>query len=60
MINSTNLLSFNGAFTSNYSGSTFITTAIPEPSTLIAAFALAGFFGWLLMRRLGGKTPHRS
>lgn len=52
-INNTSLFSFSSAFTSSWNGSdTFTITAIPEPSTVLAAIGLAGLMGWPLVRRL--------
>jgi hypothetical protein len=41
VINDASLFSFSGAFDSSWSGGNFTITAIPEPSTLLAPFALA-------------------
>ena len=51
-INDTSLFSFSGSFTSSYSGSTFTITAIPEPSTYVAAIVLLGLMLWPSRRRL--------
>ena len=53
-INNTGLFSFSGGFTSNWdSGSrTFTITAIPEPSTVIAALSLLALLAWPSRRRL--------
>jgi hypothetical protein len=44
--------SISGGFTANYSGSTFTITAIPEPSTIVAALGLAGLMLWPAAKRL--------
>ncbi|MBJ7326475.1 MAG: autotransporter-associated beta strand repeat-containing protein, partial [Chthoniobacterales bacterium] len=51
-INDTSFFSFSGDFTSSYSGSTFTITAIPEPSTYVAAVGLLGLMLWPSRRRL--------
>ena len=51
-INDGSLFSFSGGFNSTWSGGNFTITAIPEPSTLIAAFALMGALVASQMRRL--------
>ena len=53
-INDTGLFSFSNGFTSNWnSGSSIFTiTAIPEPSTVIAALALLALMAWPSRRRL--------
>ncbi len=55
-INNTSLFEFSNAFTSGWNGgtSTFTITAIPEPSTYVAALGLAGLMLWPLRRRLPG------
>jgi len=50
-INNPSLFSFNGDFTSSYNGSTFTITAIPEPSTYLAAAGLAGLLTLGSLRR---------
>ena len=52
VINDGSLFSFSGGFNSTWSGGNFTITAIPEPSTLIAAFALMGALVASQMRRL--------
>jgi hypothetical protein len=52
VINDRSLFSFSGGFNSTWSGSNFTITAIPEPSTLVAAFALMGALFASQMRRL--------
>jgi autotransporter-associated beta strand protein len=62
--------SFDNAFTSNWNPgtSTFTITAIPEPSTVVAALGLAGLMLWPARRRLvrdatsilGLRTPMRD
>ena len=44
--------STSGGFTSNWNGSTFTITAIPEPSTYLAAAGLFALFLWPMRRRL--------
>jgi fibronectin-binding autotransporter adhesin len=41
-----------GGFTSNWNGSTFTITSVPEPSTVLAALGLAGLMLWPAARRL--------
>jgi autotransporter-associated beta strand protein len=57
-INDTSLFQFSGGFTSawNDGNSTFTITAIPEPSTYVAAIALLALMLWPLRRRLRGKV----
>ena len=57
-INSTNLFQFSGGFTSAWNGSnsTFTITAIPEPSTYLAALGLLALMLWPLRRRLHAKV----
>jgi autotransporter-associated beta strand protein len=52
VINDGSLFSFSGGFNSTWSGGNFTITAIPEPSTLVAAFALMGVLVASQMRRL--------
>jgi fibronectin-binding autotransporter adhesin len=47
-----NINSTSGGFTSSWNGSTFTITAIPEPSTYLAAAALLGLMLWPSRRRL--------
>jgi fibronectin-binding autotransporter adhesin len=42
VINDSSLFSFSGGFNTTWSGGSFTITAIPESSTLVAAFALMG------------------
>jgi autotransporter-associated beta strand protein len=51
-INNGSLFSFSGGFNTTWSGGSFTITAIPEPSTLVAAFALMGALFASQMRRL--------
>ena len=44
--------SFDNSFTTNWNGSTFTITAIPEPSTIIAAAVLTGLLAWPSRRRI--------
>jgi hypothetical protein len=46
-----NITSTSGGFTSNWNGSTFTITAIPEPSTYLVAAALLGLMVWPWLRR---------
>jgi hypothetical protein len=57
-INNTSLFQFSGGFTSawNDGNSTFTITAIPEPSTYVAAIGLVTLMLWPLRRRLRGKV----
>jgi autotransporter-associated beta strand protein len=50
-INNSSLFGFDNGFTSNWDGTTFTITAIPEPSTILAAAGLAGFMLWRPLRR---------
>ncbi len=47
--------SISGGFTTSYDGGTFTITAIPEPSTVLAALGLGGLMLWPTVRRLRGK-----
>jgi len=53
-INNTSLFGFDNGFTSNWNSgaSTFTITAIPEPSTYLAAAGLFALFLWPIRRRL--------
>ncbi|MEI7864523.1 MAG: autotransporter-associated beta strand repeat-containing protein [Chthoniobacterales bacterium] len=51
-INNTSLFQFSGGFTSDWNGSTFTITAIPETSTYVAALGLMALLLWPLRRRL--------
>jgi hypothetical protein len=55
VINDASLFSFSGAFNSTWSGGNFTITAIPEPSTVVAAFALMGALLASQMRRLSWR-----
>lgn len=50
-INNSSLFGFDNGFTSNWNGSAFTITAIPEPSTVLAAAGLAGLMLWRPLRR---------
>jgi len=50
-INNTNYFKFDNGFTSNWNGSTFTITAIPEPSAYIAATGLIGLMLWRRKKR---------
>ncbi len=50
--------SISGGFTAAYSGSTFTITAIPEPSTLVAALGLAGLMLWPLRCRFSKSSTN--
>lgn len=58
-INNTNHFAFSGAFTTDWDGSTFTITAIPEASTLVAAFGLLALVLWVPCRKLFSvyRTP---
>lgn len=60
-INNTSLFDFSNAFTSGWNSgtSTFTITAIPEPSTYVAALGLAGLMLWPLRRRVVGRARLR-
>jgi autotransporter-associated beta strand protein len=47
-----NINSTSGGFTSNWNGSTFTITAIPEPSTYAAAIGLLGLMLWPSRKRI--------
>jgi len=55
LTNST-LFSFDNAFSSNWNGTTFTVTAVPEPSTMAAALGLAAVLLWPNRRRLMGNV----
>lgn len=47
-------------FSTGIQGDYFTITAIPEPSTILAAFGLAGLFGWPFVRRHLRRSPTNS
>jgi mRNA-degrading endonuclease toxin of MazEF toxin-antitoxin module len=59
-LNSADLATFSftngGIASSSWDGTTFTITAIPEPSTYVAAIALLALMLWPLRRRLRGKV----
>jgi len=57
-INNSSFFTFTngGIGSSSWNGSTFTITAIPEPSTYVAAIALLALMLWPLRRRLRGKV----
>jgi fibronectin-binding autotransporter adhesin len=57
-ISNTSLFGFDNAFSSawNSGTSTFTITAIPEPTTILAAIGLAGLLLWPARRRLLGSS----
>lgn len=52
--------SFDNGFTSNWDGSTFTITAIPEPSTIIAAIGLLGLMLWPARRYLWRNAEKKN
>jgi len=48
--------SFDNSYTTSFSTGTFTITAIPEPSTYVAAIGLLALMLWPLRRRLRGKV----
>jgi autotransporter-associated beta strand protein len=51
-INNGSLFSFDNSFTSSWNGSTFTITAIPEPSTYLAAAGLLSLMLWPSRKRI--------
>jgi autotransporter-associated beta strand protein len=51
-INNASFFSFDNGFTTDYSGGLFTITAIPEPSTYVAAAGLLALMAWPVRRRL--------
>ena len=54
-LNNTSLFQFSNGFTTSTEGSYFTITAIPEPSTYVAALGLLGLMLWSLRRRGGER-----
>ncbi len=50
-IRNTSLFAFDNSFTTDWDGSTFTITAIPEASTLVVAAGLTALFLWPVVRR---------
>jgi len=50
-IHNTSLFAFDNSFTTDWDGSTFTITAIPEASTVIVAMGLTALFLWPVVRR---------
>jgi len=48
--------SFDNSYTTSFSSGTFTITAIPEPSTYVAAIGLLGLMLWPLCRRQRAKV----
>jgi len=55
-LNNTSLFQFSNGFTTGTESGFFTITAIPEPSTYLAALGLLGLMLWPLRRRLRGKA----
>jgi hypothetical protein len=55
-LNNTSLFQFSNGFTTGTESGFFTITAIPEPSTYVAAIALLALMLWPLRRRLRGKA----
>jgi autotransporter-associated beta strand protein len=55
-LNNTSLFQFSNGFTTGTESGFFTITAIPEPSTYIAALGLLALMLWPLRRRLRGKA----
>ena len=55
-LNNTSLFQFSNGFTTGTESGIFTITAIPEPSTYIAALGLLGLMLWPFRRRLRGKV----
>jgi hypothetical protein len=55
-LNNTSLFQFSNGFTTGTESGFFTITAIPEPSTYIAALGLLALMLWPLRRRLCGKV----
>jgi hypothetical protein len=48
--------SFDNSYTTSFSSGTFTITAIPEPSSYVAAIGLLGLMLWPLCRRQRAKA----
>jgi hypothetical protein len=55
-LNNTSLFQFSNGFTTGTESGIFTITAIPEPSTYLAALGLLALMLWPLRHRLRGKV----